>query len=178
MARATVRQTGLLPGGRTRAPQGTRLSRSEESHEDLSQPRAKPASQPCRLAAYPTLLAVLDLEPTTRRQALAAFAKALPRSHAQRRSSVRIPRLTFALCVAALGLLAGTAAAQQSSTARLLPSVVDWRHDIDEFVNDIRLLHPDPFTRTGKVTFLREVNALKAALPYLTDEQRVVRAMR
>jgi len=86
---------------------------------------------------------------------------------------VRIPRLTFALCVAALGLLAGTAAAQQSSTARLLPSVVDWRHDIDEFVNDIRLLHPDPFTRTGKVTFLREVNALKAALPYLTEEQRV-----
>jgi hypothetical protein len=60
----------------------------------------------------------------------------------------------------------------------LVPSVVDWRHDIDEIVNDIRLLHPDPFTRIGRFTFLRQVNALKSALPYLTEEQRVIHAMR
>src|SRR5262245_14878437 len=56
--------------------------------------------------------------------------------------------------------------------------VPDWRHDIDAIVNDIRLLHPDPFAKTGKLTFLREAEALKAALPSLTEEQRVVRAMR
>jgi hypothetical protein len=57
-------------------------------------------------------------------------------------------------------------------------TVPDWRHDIDEIVRDVRLLHPDPFAKTGRLTFLREAEALKAALPSLTEEQRVVRAMR
>jgi hypothetical protein len=57
-------------------------------------------------------------------------------------------------------------------------TVPDWRHDIDEIVKDIRLLHPDPFAKTGRLSFLREAEALKAALPSLTEEERVVRAMR
>jgi hypothetical protein len=77
------------------------------------------------------------------------------------------------LSVPFLLILAGTAAGQDRS-----PSVPDWRHGLDEIVKDIRLLHPDPFAKTGKLTFLREAKALKAALPSLTHEQRVVRAMR
>ncbi len=89
-----------------------------------------------------------------------------------------IPRLAFVLWCGTLWLFEGAASAQQTSKEGLLPSVVDWRHDIDEIVKDIRLLHPDPFTRIGRFTFLREVSALKAALPYLTEEQRAVQAMR
>ncbi len=66
------------------------------------------------------------------------------------------------------------AASSQSRDA----GVANWRHDIDEIVKDIRSLHPDPFTKTGQAIFLREVEALKTAVPGLTEEQRVVRAMR
>jgi tetratricopeptide (TPR) repeat protein len=59
-----------------------------------------------------------------------------------------------------------------------VPTVADWRSDIDSIAADIRLFHPDPFAKTGKLTFLREVEAFKAAVPSLTDEQRMVRAMR
>jgi len=57
------------------------------------------------------------------------------------------------------------------------PTVNDWRADVDAIVNDIRLLHPDPFTKTGRRKFLREVAALKEAIPKLSREQRTVRAM-
>src|SRR5262245_54059824 len=57
-------------------------------------------------------------------------------------------------------------------------SVSDWRRELDEIVKDIRLLHPDPFTKRGYLSFLREAEALKAALPALTEEQRVAHAMR
>jgi tetratricopeptide (TPR) repeat protein len=57
-------------------------------------------------------------------------------------------------------------------------SVEDWRHDIDEMVLDVKGIHPDPFARVGRLEFLREVDALKTDLPRLTEEQRVVRAMR
>src|SRR5207237_4935992 len=62
--------------------------------------------------------------------------------------------------------------------AQDLPTVADWSNDIDAIAGDIRLFHPNPFTKTGKLTFLREVEAFKAALPLLTEEQRMVRAMR
>lgn len=58
------------------------------------------------------------------------------------------------------------------------PTVGDWRNDIDAVVSDIRLLHPDPFTKIGKHAFLREVSAFKQAIPALSQEQRVVRMMR
>jgi hypothetical protein len=57
-------------------------------------------------------------------------------------------------------------------------SVADWRADIDAIVADIRLNHPDPFTKTGELTFRRQADALKRALPALSEEQRVVGAMR
>src|SRR4051794_23260149 len=57
-------------------------------------------------------------------------------------------------------------------------SVGDWRADIDEIVKDARLVHPDAFTKTGRLTFLRQAEALKRALPSLTEEQRMVAAMR
>lgn len=57
-------------------------------------------------------------------------------------------------------------------------SVSDWRRDIDQIVRDVQAIHPNPFFKTGRVTFLRHAEALKAALPQLTEEQRVVGAMR
>ena len=56
-------------------------------------------------------------------------------------------------------------------------SVSDWHHDIDEIVKDVQAIHPNPFCRTGRLTFLRRAEALKANIPQLTEEQRVVGAM-
>jgi hypothetical protein len=60
----------------------------------------------------------------------------------------------------------------------LTASVADWRADIEEIVKDVRLVHPDAFTKTGRLTFLRQARALEAALPRLSEEQRMVAAMR
>jgi hypothetical protein len=54
----------------------------------------------------------------------------------------------------------------------------EWRHDVDQIVNDIRIIHPSPFTKTGELTFRRRVAALQGTLPSMTDEQRVVEMMR
>jgi hypothetical protein len=72
------------------------------------------------------------------------------------------------LCIVALVLMAGSGHAA---------SVADWRADIDEIVKDVRAIHPDPYARCGRLTFLRRAQALKAALPGLTEEQRMVGAM-
>ena len=56
-------------------------------------------------------------------------------------------------------------------------TVLEWRHDIDQIVHDVESIHPNAFTKTGKLTFLRRAEALKADLPRLSEEQRVVRAM-
>jgi len=56
-------------------------------------------------------------------------------------------------------------------------SVSDWHHDIDEIVKDVQAIHPNPFFRTGRLTFLRRAEELKANIPRLTEEQRVVGAM-
>ncbi|MGZ3374960.1 MAG: hypothetical protein ACXU8S_00010 [Phenylobacterium sp.] len=58
------------------------------------------------------------------------------------------------------------------------PTIAQWRTDIDSIVAHVRLTHPDPFTKTGSTTFLRAAETLKADLPALSEEQRVVRAMR
>lgn len=57
-------------------------------------------------------------------------------------------------------------------------TVAQWRATIDQVVGDLRLSHPNPFTKTGELTFARSVEALKEALPGLTDEQRMVGLMR
>lgn len=77
-----------------------------------------------------------------------------------------------------LTLVASAASAQGASRASTLPSVDDWRQDIDQIVADVRLLHPDPFTELGRHAFQRQVDALKTALPALTEEQRMTAAMR
>jgi tetratricopeptide (TPR) repeat protein len=72
-------------------------------------------------------------------------------------------------CFGALASMAGPSCAA---------TVADWRADIDEIVKDVRAIHPDPYARCGRLTFLRRGQALKAALPGLTEEQRMVGAMR
>jgi len=79
--------------------------------------------------------------------------------------------------VVAVAWFAQTAGAQLSAPVHL-PSVDDWRQDVDQLVADIRLLHPDPFTKRGTLAFLRDVIAFKDSIPMLSDEQRVVHAMR
>ncbi len=68
--------------------------------------------------------------------------------------------------------------ATANSSADELARAADWRRDMEQMVKDLRAHHPDPFTKVGSLTFLREAEALKAALPSLTEEQRVARAMR
>jgi hypothetical protein len=57
-------------------------------------------------------------------------------------------------------------------------TVAEWRSDLDQIVADIRSIHPAPFTKVGELTFRRRVVALEEALPSLTEDQRVVEAMR
>ena len=57
-------------------------------------------------------------------------------------------------------------------------SLADWRSDLDQIVADIRLLHPDPFSKVGRSAFLREVQSFRDGMASMTPEQRVVRAMR
>jgi len=59
-------------------------------------------------------------------------------------------------CASATGQTVSSAAPRSS-----LPTVADWRNDIDAIVGDVRLLHPNPFTKTGKLTFMREAEAFK-----------------
>lgn len=68
--------------------------------------------------------------------------------------------------------------ASSNAAAGELAHAADWRVELEQMVKDLRAHHPDPFTKIGSLTFLREAEALKAALPALTEEQRVVRAMR
>jgi len=82
--------------------------------------------------------------------------------------------LLVALCVSIVPALLSQPA---TVSTVVLPTVSDWRRDIDEVSADIRLIHPDPFTKTGKMVFLRSIDRLKEDVPKLTEEQRVVRLM-
>jgi len=82
-------------------------------------------------------------------------------------------KLVSLVCVSWIsGCLSDARASQEKS-----PGVATWRADLDEIVREIRASHPDPFTKIGKLSFLREVDKLKGELPSLTEDQRVVRAM-
>jgi hypothetical protein len=57
-------------------------------------------------------------------------------------------------------------------------SIGDWRADLAEIGRQLRARHPDPFARCGRLTFERALARLEEEVPRLTEEQRVVRAMR
>ncbi len=62
-------------------------------------------------------------------------------------------------------------------TPSLAAGVEDWRSDIDVIVHDLETVHPNPFGKIDRSVFLSHVAALKSAIPSLTEEQRMVRAM-
>jgi hypothetical protein len=53
-----------------------------------------------------------------------------------------------------------------------------WRTALTRLAEDVRSVHPDPFTHVGRLRFARELRALEDRLHLLTEEQRVVAAMR
>jgi hypothetical protein len=59
-----------------------------------------------------------------------------------------------------------------------LPSLADWRSDLADIVRDIRTLHPEPYAKAGRLTFLRAVKQFEEELPSLTNQQRVTGLMR
>jgi hypothetical protein len=56
--------------------------------------------------------------------------------------------------------------------------VADWTHDLDAIIDDIERIHPNAFTKIDRRTWLAATIHLKSELPNLTEEQRMVRAMR
>ncbi len=78
----------------------------------------------------------------------------------------------LSMAVPATGILA------QTTAAPLAPTLADWRADLADIVRDIRTLHPDPFARTGRLTFFRALRDLERELPSLNNEQRVTGTMR
>ncbi len=68
------------------------------------------------------------------------------------------------------------AGSQVASDARAA-TVEQWRQDIDKIVAHVKATHPNPFAKTGELTFLRAADALKSELPALSEEQRMARAM-
>ena len=56
-------------------------------------------------------------------------------------------------------------------------SLDDWRKALDGVSNDILAIHPAPFAKIGETVWRRDVAALRAELPKLTEEQRIVRLM-
>ncbi|MGH7731333.1 MAG: hypothetical protein ACRENJ_08800 [Candidatus Eiseniibacteriota bacterium] len=76
------------------------------------------------------------------------------------------------VAIACWGLLSAAAIPSQGA------SVADWRQDLEEIVRLIRATHPDPFAKVGETVFVREAEALEAAIPSLSGDQRLVHAMR
>jgi hypothetical protein len=72
-----------------------------------------------------------------------------------------------------LTCLASTAAAQT-----IRPSISQWRDSLDLLAADIKSIHPNAFTKVGRLSFERELAKLQSDLPSLTEEQRMVGAMR
>ena len=74
------------------------------------------------------------------------------------------------LAMLGVGLASGPAAAQAD--------IATWREGLTSLAADIRAIHPNPFTKTGSLTFAREVDRLQSDLPMLSEKQRIVRAMK
>jgi hypothetical protein len=59
----------------------------------------------------------------------------------------------------------------------LAASVEEWRGAIDAIVLDLETVHPNAFGKIDHAVFRAQADALKSALPALTEEQRIARAM-
>lgn len=57
-------------------------------------------------------------------------------------------------------------------------SVGSWRTALTRIAEDVRAVHPEPFAKVGNLVLARELKALEDRLPLLTEQQRVVGAMR
>jgi len=73
----------------------------------------------------------------------------------------------------AFGIVGSTPA-----TASTTRTVQQWDDSIDHLVDQLRATHPEPFAKIGRLEFLRAAENLKKDLPRLTEEQRMVQAMR
>jgi hypothetical protein len=91
--------------------------------------------------------------------------------------TIRASSGVIARSLLCFGILAKSAQGQQTSES-LTPGIADWRHDLDAIASDVVLLHPNPFKKISRLDFLREIDALMKQLPALTDEQRLVKAMK
>ena len=78
------------------------------------------------------------------------------------------PLAAFALIIALVA----------SASPALAATEAQWRRDIDAIAAHVGAIHPRPWGEVGRLAFLRQAEALKTALPTLTEEQRVVAAMR
>lgn len=56
-------------------------------------------------------------------------------------------------------------------------TIEEWRRDLDAIVSDVLAIHPDPFGKTGELTWRRQAEELKESIPRLAEPQRVVRLM-
>lgn len=78
--------------------------------------------------------------------------------------------MRFAMRFLVLGLVFVSVPARSATVA-------GWNHDLDLLVRDVETVDPGAFVKMPKRQFLASVAKLKADLPRLTEEQRMVRAM-
>src|SRR5215217_6844417 len=84
-------------------------------------------------------------------------------------------RQVVIILLAALSLASGSLPAQ---TQLFQPTLADWRADLRDILRDIRTFHPDPYAKTGRLTFERRALEVEQALPTLDTEHRVASVMR
>jgi len=82
-----------------------------------------------------------------------------------------------ALVIALVMLTIPTRAAWTQEANPFDADIEVWREDLQTIVHDIRAIHPDPFTKIGELTFMRQAEALEDALPTMTSAERVVGLM-
>ena len=76
------------------------------------------------------------------------------------------------------GLLAMACCAWISVSHGQAASNEEWRRDVAAIFNDIVAHHPDPFAKTGELTWRRDVRAFMRELPALSEPERLARLMK
>jgi len=75
-------------------------------------------------------------------------------------------------------VFATLAAASFWTSTAVAANLSEWRRDIEAIVREIESTHPNPFTKTGELTWRRDAAALTAELPMLGEEERLVGLMK